>query len=82
MTRRGWVPEWLPRDASHVVLRYNLDTNFIWLNFKLTPANAAELKQRLRGMRHVAIDVNPKTGDVFTTIAESDAVTANAATTP
>lgn len=31
---RGWVPHWLPREATNIKERHNLDTNAIALSFK------------------------------------------------
>ena len=31
--RRGWIPEYLPASAVEIGLRYNLDTNHIWMAF-------------------------------------------------
>jgi hypothetical protein len=41
-------PEWLPPDATDVDLRYDLDTNYRWLNFRLAPEAAIRLQQQLR----------------------------------
>lgn len=46
--RRGWIPSWLPREAIAVDIRYDLDTNFCWLSFRLHPVPAAALQQQLR----------------------------------
>lgn len=46
--RRGWIPEWLPAGAADVDIRYDLDTNHIWLNFRLDEREAIALQQHLR----------------------------------
>jgi hypothetical protein len=35
LARRGWVPEWLPAEASNVHIQHDLDTNEEWLRFEL-----------------------------------------------
>jgi hypothetical protein len=48
--RRGWVPEWLPRQAADIRLQYDLDTNERWLRFKLSADERARLTQYLQPM--------------------------------
>lgn len=45
--RRGWIPAWLPPGATDVDLRYNLDTNDVWLSFRLDRTAAAALQREL-----------------------------------
>lgn len=33
---RGWIPKWLPNEATDVRLQYDLDTNEQWLRFNLS----------------------------------------------
>jgi hypothetical protein len=46
----GWVPKWLPRQATDIHLQYDLDTNERWLRFKLSADERVRLKQHLRPM--------------------------------
>lgn len=41
---RGWVPPWLPASAHAINEVHNIDTNEVWMKFKLDPAelNAIE----------------------------------------
>src|SRR4030095_237499 len=48
--RRGWVPEWLPRQASDIRLQYDLDTNERWLRFTLPADERARLTPYLQPM--------------------------------
>lgn len=45
--RRGWIPAWLPPEATEVVVEYNLDTNFTAIRFRLAPDAARELRRHL-----------------------------------
>lgn len=31
----GWIPAWLPSNATEIYIQYNLDTNYRWLKFRL-----------------------------------------------
>ena len=48
--RRGWIPPWLPHRATAIDIRYDLDTNYRWLNFRLQPSAAVALQSQLREM--------------------------------
>jgi hypothetical protein len=48
--RRGWVPEWLPRQAADIRLQYDLDTNERWLRFTLPADERARLTPYLQRM--------------------------------
>ena len=48
--RRGWVPDWLPRQAADIRLQYDLDTNERWLRFKLSAEERAKFAQHLQPM--------------------------------
>jgi hypothetical protein len=44
---RGWVPPWLPSSAHEINEAHNVDTNEVWMKFKLGPSelNAIEACQ-------------------------------------
>lgn len=46
--KRGWIPSWLPTQAREVNVRYDLDTNYVWLSFRLNTQRAVELQSYLR----------------------------------
>lgn len=46
--RRGWIPSWLPPTAGDVAVWYDLDTNYIWLSFRLPSSQAATFQRSLR----------------------------------
>lgn len=48
VAKRGWVPAWLPASATNIDIRYNLDTNYIWLAFRLDELSAIALQRQLR----------------------------------
>lgn len=31
----GWIPDWLPANATEIHIQYDLDTNYRWIKFKL-----------------------------------------------
>lgn len=37
--KRGWIPNWLPRDAKNIQERHNIDTNAIALSFEVPNPN-------------------------------------------
>ena len=45
---RGWLPVWLPDEATDIHLQSDLDTNRSWLRFELPPERAEKLKSSLR----------------------------------
>lgn len=48
--RRGWVPKWLPIESQEVKLRYDLDTNEIWIRFVLTKQNRSVFVGQLKAI--------------------------------
>lgn len=35
IAKGGWIPDWLPSDATEIHIQYDLDTNYRWMKFRL-----------------------------------------------
>jgi hypothetical protein len=44
---RGWLPTWVPPEATDIHVQGDLDTNQRWLRFRLPSAPATAIKSRL-----------------------------------
>jgi len=42
--KRGWIPEWLPKEAVNIQERHNLDTSELAFSFELPASTSLNLK--------------------------------------
>ncbi len=42
---RGWIPDYMPKSSKEIRLKYNIDTNQVWLFFRLNSSDVGLLLQ-------------------------------------
>jgi hypothetical protein len=55
----GWVPIWLPIESQQIQIEYNIDTNEIWLRFKLPPEGRIHLEKHMKKLSDEEIQKVP-----------------------
>jgi hypothetical protein len=60
---RGWLPEWVPRDAERIYIQGDLDNNAVWLRFELSGASADSLKSSCSPLDPIDVKVRYPSND-------------------
>jgi hypothetical protein len=53
---RGWLPTWVPAESRSIQLQGDLDTNRVWLRFRLDPPARAVLRAEFRELSEDEIE--------------------------
>ena len=64
LVERGWIPEDLPRSATEIRIRWNLDTNMVRGSFRVQKDDLAALRLRLQPLGEDVIPPFWQTGGV------------------
>jgi hypothetical protein len=56
---RGWLPSWVPESAVDIHLQGDLDTNWVWIRFRLPPEAIAQLRAGLRRLKNEEVQRLP-----------------------
>jgi hypothetical protein len=50
---RGWIPAFLPPSAKDIHVKYDLDTNEVWLRFSMDPSEVGSIENSCRRIETV-----------------------------